>query len=246
MKLSVVIVARNEEEMIGDCIRSVVWADEVIVVDDLSCDQTVKIAKRLRARVFKGRMDALGKQKQFGLKKAKGDWILALDADERVSKELGQEIREALANPSFDAYNIYFHQFFLNEPLVTTLHGGHPRLFKKGAGWFSSDPVHEGPFVDVEMGQFENPIIHYSHRSIFQLIEKFNLFTDKEAEVLSEAGIESNWLRLILAPFYTFVRRQWKEKDFLSGMRGLVLSYIFSLYTLMKWVKVWERRKVGV
>lgn len=239
-RLSVVVITKNEEVLIGECLRSVSFADELVVVDDYSKDRTVEIAKRKGARVFRRKFDTLGKQKQYAIERAQGEWILQLDADERVSPALRKEIEQVLSKPTFDAYNIYFHQYFLGEPLVPTLSGGHPRLFRRGVGRFSDAPVHEGPFVSVPKGQLRMPITHYSHRSISQLIAKFNQYTDWEARVLYEGGLRSNWMRILLAPLYTFLRRQWVEKDFLSGIRGLVLSVLFSLYSLMKWLKVWE------
>ena len=239
-RLSVVVIAKNEETLIGECLRSVSFADEVVVVDDYSTDRTVEIAKKEGARGDRRRVDTLGKQKQYAIGKALEEWILQLDADERVSPQLRKEIEGVLRQPRFDAYNIYFHQYFLGEPLVPTLSGGHPRLFRKGVGRFSHAPVHEGPFVDVRAGQLRTPITHYSHRSISQMIEKFNRYTDDEARLLFEGGFRNNWFRTFLAPLYTFFRRQWVEQDFRSGLRGLVLSLLFSLYTLMKWLKVWE------
>lgn len=240
MKLSVIVVSNNEEKVIGRCFKSVAWADERILVDDYSTDRTVKIAKKYDARVILRKLDTVGKQKQFALSKAKGDWILQLDADESISPELRNEIKEVLADPHYDAYNLYFHQYFLGDPLVPSLHGGHPRLFRKGHGWFSEAAYHVGPYVDVPVGQLETPIVHLSHQSISQLIHKFNKYTDADAQVLYDEGFRTSWFRIIVAPFYTFFYRQWKEKDFLSGVRGLVLSCMFSIHTLMKWLKLWE------
>ena len=240
MVLSVIVVTKNEERVIGKCLRSIAWADERIVVDDYSTDRTVKIAEKYGARVIQRRLDTVGKQKQFALSKAKGDWILQLDADESIPPDLRKEIEEVLAYPHYDAYNFYFHQYFLGEPLVPSLHGGHPRLFRRGHGRFSEAAFHVGPFVDVPVGQMNTPIVHLSHQSISQLIHKFNKYTDADARALYDAGFRTNWFRIIVAPIYTFFYRQWKEKDFLSGVRGLVLSCLFSLHTLMKWLKVWE------
>lgn len=240
MKLSVVLITKNEEEMIGGCLDSISWANEKIVVDDYSTDRTAEVAKQRGAKVIRRRLDTIGKQKQYAISKARGEWVLLLDADERVSPKLRREIKKAIKNPEFGAYNVWFHQYFLGEPLRPTLHGGHPRLFRRGKGRVTPAAVHERIIVDGKISQLQTPITHYSHQSVSQLIEKFNRYTDDEALILHDGGSRSNWIGIFVAPFYTFFRRQFTDKDFLSGIRGLVLSILFSLYTLMKWLKVWE------
>lgn len=240
MKLSVIVVTKNEEHVIGNCLRSVVWADEKILVDDYSSDRTSAIAKKYGSRVILRNLDTVGKQKQFALEKATGDWILQLDADEIISPALRKEIEQVLDRPKYDAYNFYFHQYFLGKPLVPSLHGGHPRLFRRGHGRFSEDAYHVGPYVDVPVGQMKHPILHYSYQSISQMVHKFNKYTDADAKALYDAGFRTTWFRILAGPAYTFLYRQWKEKDFLCGTRGIILSTLFSIHTLMKWLKVWE------
>lgn len=239
-KLSVVIIARNEEARIADCLRSISWVDEIILVDDESTDKTVQIAKQYGAIVYRHKLKLLGTQWHFGISKASGNWILAMGADERVSKNLASEIKKVLKNPEFNVYNIYFHQFYLGEPLTPTLHGGQKRLFRKGFAYFKPIPVHEGPFTEEKAGQLNSLMLHHSFVNIKQVMQKFNRYAHDEATLLFKSGVRFHPLKLLAAPVHTFLRRQFSDQDYQSGLRGIVLSLLFCMSTFTKWLTIWE------
>lgn len=163
-----------------------------------------------------------------------------LDADERIAESLKKEVIEAVSKGNFDAYNVYFHQFFLGQPLVPTLSGGHPRIFKRGLGKIIPDAIHEKIVINGSIGQLKTPIIHLSHRSLSQLISKFNHFTDKEAKIMFEHGSRVGKLTIISSLIHNFWIRQKVYQDYKSGIRGLVLTSLFLIYHFLKWIKIWE------
>lgn len=238
--ISAVIITKNEQDVIADCLKSLTWVDEIILVDDFSNDNTVKIAKKYTKKVFLHKLQTLGKQKQYALNKARGDWIIMIDADERISENLRREIINAIKKSDYTAYNVYFHQFFLGKPLEPTLSGGHPRIFRRGFGKVTPDAVHERIIIIGKIGQLKSPIIHFSHQSISQLVNKFNRFTDKEAKIMFSRGSRIGIFTLPGSLLYNFWIRQKEFRDYKSGLRGFVLTSIFLIYHFIKWIKIWE------
>lgn len=241
LKISVVVITKNEQNNIKGCLESVRrLADEIILVDDFSYDSTVDIAKKYTKKIFQHKLETLGKQKQWASKKAKGEWILLLDADERINSKLTTEIKSVLRNPQYDAYNIYFQQFFLGKPLPPTLSGGHPRLFRREKGKITADSVHERIIIEGKMGQLKNLIFHYSFRSISQTLAKFNKYTNDEAEIMYQQGVRVNLVKIIFCLPYHFWIRQKVYKDYKAGTLGFIMTMLFVIYHFLKWAKIWE------
>lgn len=240
-KLSVVVITKNEQQNIKECLESLrLLADEIIVVDDFSNDSTVSIAKKYTQKIFQHKLETLGRQKQWAIKKAKGEWILSIDADERISHKLALEIKSVLRKPKSDAYNIYFQQFFLGKPLPPTLSGGHPRLFKRGKGRITSNWVHERIIINGKVGQLKNVILHFSFPSIGQTIDKFNRYTSLEAMEMYNRGVRVKLPKIFFAVIYNFWLRQKVNKDYQKGVRGFIMTSLFLIYTFLKWIKIWE------
>ncbi len=238
--ISAVIITKNEQDVIAGSLKSLFWVDEIILVDDFSDDNTVKIAKKYTKNVFLHKLQTLGKQKQYALNKATCNWIIMLDADERIPANLSREIINAIKKSDYSAYNVYFHQFFLGKPLTPTLSGGHPRIFKRGVGRVTPAAVHERIIINGKIGQLKTPIIHLSHRSISGLIYKFNKYTDDQAKIMYLKGSRAGILTIPGSMIYNFWIRQKEFKDYKSGVRGFVLTSIFLIYHFLKWVKIWE------
>mgnify|MGYP002388318873 FL=1 len=165
MTLTVIIITKNEERNIRRCLESVQFADEIIVLDSGSTDKTVPIAKEYTENVFSTDWPGYGVQKQRALSKAQGDWVLNLDADESVSEQLQQEILDAMASDSADAFRVAIQMYFYNQPLrYSSSPNRHIRLFKRANAHFSNDIVHEKIVLPegIRIGKIKNSIMHHS------------------------------------------------------------------------------------
>lgn len=253
MKLSVVIAAHNEASEITDCLQSVhQLADEIILVDNQSTDATAKIAKEYSVKVYPHSNDPLrlNRSKNFGFTKAKADWILSLDADERVSPELAKEINKFVSDEikqatSYTAYqmprrNIVFGQWIQ--------HGlWYPdeqiRLFKKGQAKFPGAHNHEKLQVKGAVGQLSGHLIHYNYRSVSQYIRKINdVYSDNEVENFIKSGKEVYWYDAIRMPFSDFLTNFFAREGYKDGLHGLILSLLQAFYTFVVFAKIWEKQ----
>lgn len=246
-KVSVVISAYNEEGSIRDCLNSVqALADEIVVVDNSSSDKTAEIAKKLGARVFTQENDPrnIDLQKNFGFSKATGDWILSLDADERLTSELTKEIKGKIGNsPPLAGYwiprkNIIFGKWIKSDMWWPDFQ---LKLFKKGKGKFGTNDVHKALILEGGSEKLANPLIHHNYVSIHQYIQKLNNYTDIEAENLSSQGYKFNWLDAIRFPVNDFVKTFFLQKGFKDGIHGLVLSMFQAFYMGIVFAKLWEK-----
>jgi glycosyltransferase involved in cell wall biosynthesis len=243
--LSVSIVALNEEERLRACLESVVWAAELVVVDAGSSDKTVAIAREFTDRVFFRAWDGYGAQKNFALGQCHGDWILSLDADERVSDALREEIEGTLRNggPEVGFYlprRNLFHGRWMR-------HGGlYPdwqlRLFRRGRGAFGERAVHESVQVDGPTRRLGAPLIHESYRSIGDAVARLNRYSDLAAADLALTGGGGNLGDLLVRPAWRFVSMYLLRAGFLDGWRGLALAGLHAHYVFLRAAKVRERR----
>jgi len=240
VRLSVVILARNEERNLSRCLSSVRWADEVVVVDDFSTDGTVEIAHQFGARVVQRRLDRYDAQRNFGTEQSRGEWVLHLDADEEVSPELAQEIRTLLASdPPCDLYAIPFRDRIFGR---WVRYGGwscpNPRLHRRTLRW--EGEVHERVSHEGPVGQLRSPILHHSHETLFEFVEKMNRYTEMEARQRLKEGKGFSLLRLILSPLRDFGRRYLVEQGFRDGIVGLLLAVLMAFTIFLTRAKVWE------
>jgi|SRR3989344_3044684 len=248
MKISAVISAFNEENMIEDCLKSCkLLADEIIVVNNTSDDKTEEIAKKY-AKVYTKPNDPvnLNKNKNFGFSKATGDWIISLDADERLTSELAKEIKLAIKNSKYDGYeiprkNIIFGKWIQHSiwwPDYNT------RLFRKGKGKFAEKHVHEKLEVQGVVGKLTNPVTHFNYQTVSQFVNKLNItYTESESENFIKSGKSINWYDAIRWPTNDFVKTFFFEKGYKDGMHGLVLSLFQAFYSLVFFAKVWEKKE---
>lgn len=241
-KLSVVIITKNEEENIGGCLESIKWADEIILVDDYSLDKTVEIARNYTQKIYLHPLETLGRQKQYALGKATRDWILSLDADERITVPLRKEILKKIQFDQFAAYHTYFRPVFLGKEFkrANVRVQGTVRLFRRGKGKFANFPIHERIIIKGKIGVLENEILHQSHRTISQTLEKFNRFSTLEAELLFRAGGRTNLFYTVAAPLNIFLRHFLLEWYFLEGIYGFIYSLLYAYYYFIKHLKIWE------
>jgi len=242
-KLSVAIIALNEEERIRACLESVGWAGEIVVVDSGSSDKTVAIAREFTDRVLFHAWEGYGAQKNFALAQCQADWILALDADERVSERLREEIVATLAGPpGHVGYLIPRRNFFQG---AWVRHGGwYPdyqlRLFRRGRGRFTASAVHESVRVDGSVGRLRAALDHQSYRGIADFVARANRYSELAARELAATRRGGSLADLLLRPAWRFVSMYLLRAGFLDGRRGLVLALLYAHYVFLRAAKVRE------
>lgn len=250
MTISVVISAYNEQDLLEDCLKSAkLVADEIIVVNNSSQDKTEEIANKY-AKVYIRPNDPvnLNKNKNFGFTKATGEWIISLDADERITKELAKEIKSTTSDKrstkngyEIPRKNIIFGKWIQHSIWWPDFN---LRLFRKDKGKFAEKHVHEKLEVTGEVGQLKNPIIHYNYQTVSQFINKLNkTYTESETENFIKSGKSINWFDAIRWPTNDFTKTFFFEKGYKDGMHGLVLSMFQAFYSLVFFAKVWERKE---
>lgn len=251
-KLSVVIIARNEEASLPRCLESVRWADEIIVGDSGSSDRTVEVARDLGAKVFCYDWRGFGPAKQGAVDRAEGEWILSLDADEEVTRELAMEIRSVLERDDHVAgYYLPRRTEFLGRWM---LHGGwYPdhvlRLFRKDRGSFTSALVHEAVRVDGPTVRLTNDLLHYSYPTLDRYLDKFNRYTTLAANEAFQMGQRTSLTRLIVNPCAKFIKQYILKAGFLDGAEGLLLAILSAGYVSIKYAKLrdlWRQKEKGV
>ncbi len=249
-KISVVISAFNEEKNIKDCLQSVKWADEIIVVDNSSTDKTKKIASRFTSKIFtRPNYKMLNKNKNFGFSKATGDWILNLDADERTSPKLQKEIKKAIATKNFSGFRIPRKNIIFGKWIKHGLWWPdyQLRLFRKDKGKFPQIHVHEKIKVMGKVETLKNPMIHYNYQTVSQFVDKLNhIYTDNEAKNLLKSGKKIHWYDAIRMPANDFLSVFFAREGYKDGLHGLALSLLQSFYSLVVFLKVWEAQKFWV
>lgn len=250
--LSVVISAWNEEKNIGRALKSVSWADELIVVDNSSTDDTAMVAKKHGALVIKRLNNPmLNINKNYGFDQAKSRWILSLDADEEITDELAIRIKSILKG-SYDAVNIkQINGYWIPRKNIIfkkwVAHGlwwpdKQLRLFKKGKGRFACKHVHEYLDVDGPTADLNEPYVHYNYTSISQYIRKMDtIYTESEVQKLTAGNYQLAWYDAIRFPLSDFIKIYFLQSGYKDGLHGLVLSVLQAFYSFIVFVKLWER-----
>lgn len=244
MKISAVILTKNEEANIFDCLKSVEFCDEVIVIDDYSTDKTRSIAKRYATRVIKRKLnDNWAKQRNFGLEKAKNDWVLFIDADERVSKNLKNEIKK-LKYYKYSGYLLKRRDYLWGGFLSTTEAGKMKilRLANKQKGSFKRK-VHEYWDIKGDVGCLSSFINHYPHQTVFDFVKSINKMSSIHAMENLNEGKRSTVFKIIFYPIFKFVKNYIFLKGFKDKDRGLMISFLMSLHSFLAWSKLWFYQK---
>jgi glycosyltransferase involved in cell wall biosynthesis len=247
-KLSVTIITRNEAADIGDALASVAWADEVVVVDSESTDATVAIAGRHAHRVVVREWRGYVDQKNYAASIASHDWILSLDADERVTPELAAEIKATLAaTPSDAAYRIPRVTWHFGRWIRST--DWYPdyqlRLYdRRSAGW-TGRYVHEAVTVHGTVGRLKSELQHHAYRDIADHLETMDRYTTDAARQMAESGRRAGLLQLAGHPPLAFLRNYIAHGGFRDGAAGFVISAMNAYYVFLKFAKLWELEHVA-
>jgi glycosyltransferase involved in cell wall biosynthesis len=243
--ISAVLITRNAAAVIEACLDSLAFADEIVVVDSGSNDGTVEIAARKGARVVQKEWLGFGMQKQFAVEQARHDWVLCLDADERVSPELAQSIQAALAAPVSPVYRMPRRNRFLGRWLA---HGeGYPdwspRLFNRMNARWSDDLVHEKVLFAVTPGTLKGDLMHDSSDDLATYLERQNRYTTLAARQAFEQGRGANVLHLLFSPVVRFIKFYLMRLGFLDGLPGLLHISIGCINSYLKYAKLIELRR---
>lgn len=248
--LSAFIITYNEEDNLADCLKSLSFCDEVIVIDSYSTDKTVEIAKAHGAQVIQREWPGYRAQKAFGLVQAHNEWVLNLDADERVSEELRAEIERVLAKENkddFDGYEVNRVVYHLGRWWRSG--GWYPeyrvRLLKKSkTTWGGVDP-HEKPIVNGKIGRLSGELQHYTYSGLDDQLSRLHKFSSISAKEEYRRGKKAGILDILLRPSVRFIKFYFLKRGFREGTAGLVVALIEFFYTFMKYAKLWELNKFG-
>lgn len=241
--LTVIIAAKNEAHHIATCVRSASFANEVLVLDSGSSDDTVAQARSCGATVHQTDWPGYGAQQQRGIHLATSEWVLSLDADEVISEELKQEILTAIASSEFDGYRLPRKSSFCG---VFIEHSGwRPdytlRLVRRQLAGFTDHFLHAHMTVQGSMGHLSSPIIHYSYRSLDDVLEKLNRYSRGAAIDARDRGAHSTLTKALLKSFWSFFRTYFLKQGFRDGRMGLVLAIYNSQTTYYKYLRLWLR-----
>ena len=248
-KISCIVIARDEEARIADCLNSVSWVDEIVLVDSGSSDNTVKIARSYTDCVHVLPWKGFGLQKQAAVELASHDLIFSIDCDERVTPELAAEIRDiAMRNDRLPGYTIPRRTFVGSAEIRHC--GWYPdrtvRLFDRRCARFSDSTVHERVLVDGAVGDCSHHLLHYSFSGFRDMLAKMNHYTDLGAEQMFASGRRASCLDVTIRPVYMFLRTYLLKRGFLDGFAGYMVSVSNAVSVFAKYAKLMERQLKSV
>lgn len=244
-KFSVIIITKNEEKNIKECLESVKWADEIIIVDAFSEDKTIEIAKNYTDKIYQKEWIGFADQKNFALSLASNEWVLSLDADERVSHSLKQKIQNLMIEEKileeFDGFLIKRDNYFLGRKIRSCgwNRDFQLRLFKKSRTKLTNRLVHEGFEVNGNIGKIKEPIIHLSYKSFNDAISKINHYSTLEALEKSTKK-RANIFTIIFYPIIYFIQHFIFRYGFIDGIYGFFVSLLHTWTKLLVQIKIWE------
>lgn len=252
--VSAIIVCFNEQDRIQDCLESVSWCDEIVVVDSFSTDRTPEICRRYTDRFIQRQWMGYRDQKAYAHSQASKDWVLLVDSDERVTAELKEEVVSALATEDgqYAGYAVPRLVYYLDRWWWRG--GWYPdydvRLFRRErASWGGSDP-HEKILVNGPVRRLRHPLHHYSYRNIDDHVQRINRFTSISSKELRKEGGRWRLSDALLRPFVRFFRSYVLKRGFMEGFAGFYVAVTAAVYVFLKYAKLWEieleeKRKLG-
>jgi len=243
-KISAVVIAFNEERNIRECLETLRWADEVVVVDNASTDGTARISREFTSHVYWHEFTGFGRLRNESAAHATHDWVFSLDADERATPEVQNEMYQRLQeSPDVLAYCIPRRNHFLGKWIKYSgwyPNYRHPQLFHKKSMRYTEDIIHEGYEVNGPVGYLRAPIDHYPFRDIQHFFEKMNRYTTLMAKKMNKQERPFKAHQLLTHPSFTFFKMFCLRLGFLDGTPGLILAGLYAYYTFVKYAKLWE------
>lgn len=243
MKISIIIPTFNEEENIEAAILSVSWADEIIVIDSFSTDRTELLAKKYTIKFIQNEFNGYGSQKNLAISKATHDWIFILDADERVSPALADEIKKVLRSDTDKAaYRVYRSNYFMGKKIN---YSGWQndyviRLIKKGMNYYNDKEVHEEIVSKGEIGQLKNKLDHYTYKTISHYLEKFDKYTTLSAYERLKKTKEVSFVHLAIKPLFRFNKHYFLRLGILDGKIGFIISCMAAYSVFLRYLKAYR------
>ncbi len=244
LPLSVSIISFNEESNIERCLKSIKdIANEIIVVDSHSTDNTREIARQFGAKVYEEDWKGHVAQKNSALEKCSNPWVLALDCDEALSEELKRSIINAITNPDCDGYAVNRKTFYVGKWIN---HAWYPdwklRLVKKEkARWVGTDP-HDRLVVDGRIKKLSGDLYHYSYKDVTDHFKRVITYAVISADAYIKEGRKAGIIELLFNPFYGFFKHYFLKMGFLDGIQGLIISMSNFFYTFLKYALIWEKK----
>jgi glycosyltransferase involved in cell wall biosynthesis len=243
--ISAIILTKNSEEVIADCLDSLSFCQEIIVIDNKSEDRTKAIAEKMGAKVFEYSSDSFANLRNFGIKKATGEWLLYVDADERVTPSLNKEIIKVINDPASGnvGFKVKRKNFYFGDhpwPYIESLE----RLFKKDRlrGWYGE--LHESPKVDGSIGMLEGYLFHYTHRDLTSMVKKTIEWSKIEAELRFKSGHpKMTWWRFPRVMLTAFFNSYIKQSGWKAGTVGLIESMYQSFSIFVTYARLWEMQQ---
>ncbi len=245
-KLSVVIITRNEANNIEECLESVKWADEIVVLDSFSNDETVNICRRYTEKIYQSKFTNYSLQKNMVLDRATNDWVLSVDADERITPRLKTQIIKVINEESeeYAGYHIPRRNYFFGEWVRHC--GLYPdyvlRLFRKSKGRFRDKMVHESVKLNGKAGRIEEPLEHYTYACINDYIDRMKRYSSLFVQQMRRDNKKSRWYNLIVNPTAAFIKMYFLKKGFLDGKLGFIVCVLYSYYAFLKYAMLWEKK----
>lgn len=242
-KISAIVIAKDAEKIISDCLKSLKFCDEVIVIDAGSKDKTVEVAQKLGARVLNFEPDDYAGSRNLGLKAASYDWILYVDTDERVSFDLAREIKKEIKDTKYNAFKLRRKNFYLGKnewPYIEMLE----RLFRKSSlkNWYGK--IHESPVVEGKIGTLRGFLFHYTHQDLTSMLEKTIEWSKIEANLRLRANHpRMNALRFLRVMVTAFFDSYVKQGGFRAGVAGLIESIYQSYSIFITYARLWELQR---
>lgn len=242
MDITAVVLTKNEEKNIENCLRSLEWCQEIIVVDDNSSDKTAALAKKYGVRVYEHTLNNdFSDQRSFGLEKAKNEWVLFVDSDEIVSTKLAQEVKVAVQSSKVQGYFISRTDYMWGKQLKHGEQGDIKllRLARKSSGkWVGQ--VHETWVVTGITALLKYPLQHYPHQTLKELLTEINFYSTIRSEELFKEGVRANWLSVLLYTKGKFVQDYFFKLGFLDGIEGFVIAIVMSFHSFLTRGKLWQ------
>jgi glycosyltransferase involved in cell wall biosynthesis len=246
--LSVAIITHNEENTIEEALKSVQWADEIVVLDSFSTDSTVEKCREYTSKVHTSEWLGFSEQKNRAVSLTSQPWVLVLDADERVTEDLRNEIISLFRESSLkDGYYVPRKNHFGKKWIR---HGGWwpdytLRLFRREKGGFEKREVHESVKVNGTTGHLKNPLIHYTYRDIDDYLLRMQTYSTLAAKELLRQGRRAGLLDVIFRPPATFLRMLFLQLGILDGIYGILLAWLYAVYTYKKYLKLMKMQKTS-
>lgn len=237
------MITKNEADALADALKSVSWADELIVIDSESTDDTVKVARQFTDRVYVRPWPGYIDQKNHAASLASHDWIFSLDADERVTPELAEEIRTLMkGTPSAGGFRMPRVSFYFGKWIRTTdMYPDYQlRLYDRRKARWDGMHVHESVRVDGAVEYLKSELQHHPYKDLSEHLIRMDRYTTLAARQMHARGTRATWAQLFFHPRFAFLRNYFLKGGFRDGKAGLVISLVNSYYVFLKFAKLWE------